>query len=68
MEGYKTDIKTNEFWLSKLQQINKGESTTAQFLNWEKQVNSITPADVRSAAILIQKSTTKLVAIQMPQK
>jgi zinc protease len=68
MESYRTDIKTNEFWLSKLPALRKGESTTAQFLSWEKDVNALTPADVKEAAQLVIKAPTQLVAILMPEQ
>jgi zinc protease len=68
LESYRTEIKTNEFWLSKLIQLRKGESTTAQFLAWEKEVNALTPADVQEAAKLVYNAPTRLVAILMPEK
>jgi zinc protease len=68
LEGYRTDIKTNEFWLSKLTQIHAGETTADQFLNWEKHVQALTPADVREAAQLVRSAPTRLIAVQMPEK
>jgi zinc protease len=68
LEGYRTDIKTNEFWLSKLKQIQEGETTADQFLNWEKHVQALTPADVREAAQMVRSASTKLIAVQMPEK
>ncbi|NDC79479.1 MAG: insulinase family protein, partial [Chitinophagia bacterium] len=68
LEGYRTDMKTNEFWLSKLMQIHEGETTADQFLNWEKHVQALTPADVREAAQLVRAASTKLIAVQMPEK
>jgi zinc protease len=68
LESYKTDMKTNEFWLGKLEQVRMKETTTDQFLNWEKHVQALTPADVREAALLVRNAPTRLVAVQMPEK
>lgn len=68
LEGYRTDIKTNEFWLSKLMQIHSKETTVDQFLNWEKHVQALTPADVREAAQLVKSASTRLIAVQLPEK
>ena len=66
LEGYRTDMKTNEFWISKLEQLQTNETTAERFLNWEKYVNQLKPADIQSAAKLVSNSPTKLIAIQMP--
>jgi len=68
LEAYRTDIKTNEFWLGKLEQIRDRETTADQFLNWERHVTALTPADVREAALLVRKAPTRIVAVQMPEK
>ena len=68
LEGYRTDVKTNEFWLSKLDQLDLNETTSERILNWEKYVNQLKPADVQAAAKMVSVAPTKLVALQMPEK
>ena len=68
LEGYRTDMKTNEFWLTKLGQLDLNETTSERFMNWEKYVNQLKPADIQAAAKMVNNSPTKLMAIQMPEK
>jgi zinc protease len=68
LEGYRTDMKTNEFWLTKLGQINQGETTVDRFLNWEKYVNTLTPADIQAAAKMVNNAPSKVTGILMPEK
>lgn len=68
LEGYRTDMKTNEFWLTKLNQLDLKETTSERFINWEKYVNQLTTADVQATAKMVTKASTKLVAVQMPEK
>jgi len=68
LESYRTEVKTNEFWLSKLGQLRKGETSAAQFLSWEKDVNAMSTADVKEAARVVSQGTTQLVGVLMPEK
>ncbi|MBM3443329.1 MAG: insulinase family protein [Bacteroidetes bacterium] len=68
LEGYRTDIKTNEYWLGKLNQLHARETTTDQFLNWGKYVQALTTADIQEAARMVLKAPTQLTAVQMPEK
>ena len=61
-------MKTNEFWLGKLEQVRKKETTADQFINWDRHVQALTPADVREAALLVKNAPTRLVAVQLPEK
>jgi zinc protease len=67
IEEYKTNIKTNDYWLSKLQQFNQGESTPDRTLNFEKYVTALKPADVQAAARIILASPSKLMAVLKPE-
>ena len=67
IEEYKTNIKTNDYWLSKLQQFNLGESTPDRTLNFEKYVTALKPADVQAAARIILASPSKLMAVLKPE-
>ncbi len=67
LEGYRTDLKTNEFWLSKLDQLDVNETTPDRILHWEKYLQLLKPADVQSAAKLVSNAPTKLIAIQQPE-
>jgi len=68
LEGYRTDMKTNEFWLAKLGQIKQGETSPDRFLHWEKYVNELTPADIQAAAKLVNNAPSKVTGILMPEK
>ncbi len=68
LEGYRTDMKTNEFWLTKLGQLDLKETTAERFINWEKYVNQLKATDVQSAAKIVKSAPTKLTAIQMPER
>jgi len=67
LEKYKVDAKTNEYWLSVLQSINRGETTADRILNAEKYFNGLTAADIKEAAMIVQKASGKMIAVQMPE-
>ena len=67
LEGYRTEMKTNEFWLSKLGQIKQGDTNADRFLHFEKYVNALSPADVQSAAKLVNNAPSKVTGILMPE-
>lgn len=67
LEKYKVDAKTNEYWLSVLQSINRGETTADRILNAEKYFNALSTADIKEAAGIVMKSTGKMIAVQMPE-
>jgi len=67
LEKYKVDAKTNEYWLSVLQSINRGETTADRILNAEKYYNGFSAADIREAAGIVMKSSGKMMAVQMPE-
>ena len=66
-EKHKVEAKTNEYWLSVLQSINRGETTADRILNAEKYFNGLTVADIREAAGIVMRSSGKLMAVQMPE-
>jgi len=67
LEEYRVNIKTNEYWLSKLQQFAQGESAPERMLNFERYVNALQPADIRTAARMIMAAPSKLTAILKPE-
>ena len=67
LEKYKVDAKTNEYWLSVLQSINRGETTADRILNAEKYFSELTAADIKEAAMIVQKASGKMIAVQMPE-
>ena len=67
LEKYKIDAKTNEYWLSVLQSINRGETTADRILNAEKYFNGLTAGDIKEAAMIVQKASGKMIAVQMPE-
>ena len=67
IEKYKVDVKSNEYWLSSLQGINRGEKSADRILNAEKYYEKLTAADIKEAAIMIQGSKGKMMAVQMPE-
>lgn len=67
IEKYKVDIKKNEYWLSGLQSIHKKEKTAERFLNAQTYFEQLNPDDLKQAANLVQKATSKIIAVQMPE-
>lgn len=67
IEKYRVDIKSNEFWLSALQQISTSDLTIDRFLNAEKYYNQLTSSDIKEAALIIKQSKGKMIAVQMPE-
>jgi len=66
LEEYQTNIKTNEYWLSKLVQLEQGTTIVDRFLQYEKYVNLLTIADIKQAAKIVNTSASKLTAVWMP--
>ena len=67
IEKYKVDVKKNEYWISALQDLNRGERTIERILHAEKYYQQLTSANIKEAALIIQKSAGKMIAVQMPQ-
>ena len=67
LEKYKVDAKTNEYWLSVLQSINRGETSADRILNAEKYFNGLSAGDIKEAAMIVQKASGKMIAVQMPE-
>jgi len=67
LEKYKVEAKTNEYWLSVLQSINRGETTADRILNAEKYFNALSVADIKEAAGIVMRSSGKMIAVQMPE-
>ena len=67
LEKRKVDVKKNEYWLSVLQSLSKGERTIDRVVNGEKYINAFTAKDVQEAAKIVQSSKGKMMAIQLPE-
>lgn len=67
IEKYKVDVKKNEYWMSALQSIHKKEKTVERFLNAQTYYEQLTSEDIQQAANLVNKATTKIIAVQMPE-
>lgn len=67
IEKYRVDSKKNEYWLSALQSISMGERSAERILNAEKYYNTLSIADIKEAAMIVQKASGKLMAVQMPE-
>jgi len=67
IEKYREDIKSNEYWLSALEQISTADLTIDRFLNAEKYYNQLTSSDIKQAALIIKQSKGKMIAVQMPE-
>lgn len=67
IEEHKTSMKTNEYWLGKLQQFRQGDNAPERMFNFESYVNAISSNDIQSAAKLVQSATTKLTAVLLPE-
>lgn len=67
VEQYRDDIKKNEFWLSSLQSINRGELSAERLMNAEKYYNAFSVNDVKKAASMLMKAKGRMLAIQMPE-
>ena len=68
LEGNRTDMKKNEYWLAKLNQLQYGETYADRFIHWDKYVQQLKLSDVQSAAKIIRNSPTKFIAVKMPEK
>jgi zinc protease len=67
LEEYKVNMKTNDYWLSKLQQFAQGESSPERMLNFERIVNAMQPSDIRSAARMVMAAPSKMTAVLKPE-
>lgn len=67
IESYKVDAKKNEYWLSALQAINRGEKTAERVLNAERYYTAFSVADVQDAAKMVMKADGKMIAVQLPE-
>jgi len=67
IEKYKVEVKTNEYWLSALQNISEGELTQERVLNAEKYFNQLSVNDIKEAAKMISKPKGSLIAVQLPE-
>lgn len=67
IESYKVEVKKNEYWVSALQAMNRGDKTAERVLNAERYYTAFTAADVQEAAKMVANADGKMIAVQMPE-
>jgi len=67
IEQYKTDIQDNNTWLNQLLNYKLRGGNPDRFINYEKYVEQLKPADVQQAARLIFNGKNELVTILWPE-
>jgi zinc protease len=67
IEQYKTQIQDNNTWRNQLLDYKLKGGNPDRFINYEKYVERLKPADVQQAAKLIFSGKNEFVAIQMPE-
>lgn len=67
IEKYKVEVKTNEYWLSALQNINTGEVSADRIVHAEKYFNQLTVNDIKEVAKMVSKPKGSLIAVQLPE-
>ncbi len=67
VEKRKESMKTNDYWLNKLEQINMQGYSIDRFLNFEKELNKISVKDIQSAAKIFFNGKNSYTAILNPE-
>ncbi|QEE49875.1 insulinase family protein [Flavobacterium alkalisoli] len=68
IEKRREEIKTNAYWLSKLQQLEFSGYSIERFLNFENEINKITVKDIKKAANKFFDGKNSFIAILNPEK
>ena len=68
IQQHKINIKDNNYWLGKLQNIIFPGSDAKYFLNYEKYINSLTVKSIQDAANLLLNGSNVITAILRPEK
>jgi zinc protease len=68
IEKRKEGIKTNQYWLSKLQQLKFSGMSTERFLNFENEINKISVQDMKAAANQFFDGKNSYIGILNPEK
>ena len=67
-QQHKVNIKDNNYWLTKLQNIAFPGSDPKYFLNYEKYINALTVKSIQDAANLLLNGSNVITAILRPEK
>ncbi len=67
-EQYKTGIRENNTWLSQILEYKLQGGDPKRFINYEQQVDKLTPADVQEAAKIVLGGENRFTAVLMPEK
>lgn len=65
---YQENLKTNSYWLSKLQQVAESQSTATDILSYEKRVDALTVKDLKDAANKYLSGQNFIQAVLYPEK
>ncbi|MCZ2222976.1 MAG: insulinase family protein [Chitinophagales bacterium] len=68
LEHYKTDMKENNTWLKKIQDIMVDGASIEYFLNYEKVVNALTIDNLKAAANLLFDGKNIITAVLQPEE
>lgn len=68
VEKRKEQIKTNKYWVAKLQQLEFANYSTERFLNFENELNKISVNDIKEAATKFFNGKNSFIAILNPEK
>ncbi len=67
IEQYKTSMKENGTWLSKIQAIHLQNASANYFLNYEKIVNALTSEQIKATANLLFNGKNVITAVLKPE-
>jgi zinc protease len=65
---YEENMKSNPYWLAKLQQIEESNTTASDILNYEKKVDALTIKELRETANKYLNGQNYIQAILYPEK
>lgn len=68
LEKRRESIKTNGYWISKLQQLEFSGNSVDRFLNFENEINKITVKDIKDAANKFFDGKNSFIGILNPEK
>jgi zinc protease len=67
IEQYKTNVKENNTWLTRLLDYKFQGGDPKRFIDYEKYVNGLTVKDVQEAAKLVLNGNNQFIAVLMPE-
>lgn len=68
IERRREEIKTNQYWIGKLQQLQFSGDSVERFLNFEKELNKITVQDMKAAANKFFDGKNSFIGVLNPEK